>query len=58
MDRWPQAPGNWSRFGWQADHLDLFDLCSTGWQTDLLTRSILLVADKPQPPQSARSPVN
>jgi SAM-dependent methyltransferase len=25
---------------------------------DLLTRSILLVADKPQPPQSARSPVN
>ena len=25
MDRWPQAPGNWSRFGWQAAALSIRD---------------------------------
>ena len=40
MDRSPQRPDNWTKYGWQADHLDFFDPCNTGWQTFLLSRSI------------------
>lgn len=40
LDRSPQQPDNWTRFGWQADHLDFFDPCSPGWQQFLISRSI------------------
>ena len=46
MDRSPQAPDNWSQYGWQADHLDLFDLCSRDWQAQLLSRSIKPMLDQ------------
>jgi dextranase len=40
MDQSPALPENWTKYGWQADHLDFFDPCSKGWQTFLLSRSI------------------
>jgi hypothetical protein len=40
MDQSPRTPDNWTKYGWQADHLDFFDPCSTGWQDFLLSRSI------------------
>ena len=40
LDRSPRAPDNWSQYGWQTDHLDLFDTCSHGWQKQLLSKSI------------------
>ncbi len=40
LDRSPRAPDNWSQYGWQTDHLDLFDTCSPGWQKQLLSKSI------------------
>ena len=38
LDRSPRAPDNWSQYGWQTDHLDLFDTCSHGWQKQLLVQ--------------------
>lgn len=46
MDRSPSRPDNWTQYGWQADHLDLFDLCSTAWQYGLLSRSIKPMLDQ------------
>jgi hypothetical protein len=40
MDRSPQPPQTWAKYGWQASHLDFFDPCNVGWQTFLLERSI------------------
>lgn len=40
MDRSPQGSDSWSKYGWQADHLDFFDPCSKGWQAFLLSRSV------------------
>ncbi|WP_157219073.1 glycoside hydrolase family 66 protein [Flavisphingomonas formosensis] len=46
LDRSPALPDNWTRYGWQADHLDLFDLCSPGWQAHLLSKSIKPMLDQ------------
>jgi len=40
LDRSPQAPDNWTQFGWQADHLDFFNPCNPGWQNFLVGKSI------------------
>ncbi|EJL33830.1 glycoside hydrolase family 66 protein [Novosphingobium sp. AP12] len=40
MDQSPKQPDNWTKYGWQADHLDFFDPCSKGWQDFLLFHSI------------------
>ena len=46
MDQSPKRPDNWTKYGWQADHLDFFDPCSKGWQNFLLTRSIKPMMDQ------------
>jgi len=40
MNRSPDAPDNWTQYGWQADHLDFFDPCNAGWQQFLIANSI------------------
>ena len=46
MDQSPKRPDNWTKYGWQADHLDFFNPCSKGWQNFLLTRSIKPMMDQ------------